>query len=96
MANLPTRAIASIVKKEERRKWNEKDNVQRQIRLNASRVEDAQDYDEANFAFRGSPVRHKGGFTEADLFFDDFAGHKHEVIGNEFDNPDLIKSLWKN
>ena len=39
------------------------------------------------------PHFYAGSLFEADLFLDAFASHKHEVIGNVFDNPDLIKSL---
>ena len=31
-----------------------------------------------------------GYWTESDLYFDDFAGHKQKVIGNIYDNPELI------
>ena len=37
------------------------------------------------------PNRYFGCWFESDLFFDDFAGHKQEVIGNIYDNPELLK-----
>lgn len=33
------------------------------------------------------------GIAQPNLDFDDFANKKTKVIGNEFDNPDLIKSF---
>ena len=37
------------------------------------------------------PNYYFGCWFESDLFFDDFAGHKQEVIGNIYDNPELLK-----